>query len=300
VRKTNFNYAPSICIVTVDTATNTNLVVWEKQMGNPNDIDYYKIYRATANTGEYQFIDSVDYDSISVFNDVVVSPERKSRLYKIAAVNNCGQESRLSPHHKTIHLVMNDGPIPGVKKITWDHYEGLEYFYYDLYRGTDVDGWNLVQDNIPITTLPDFTDSLPAGATEVDYIVEVVPNGGGCSATLGKAQDYNSSRSNKPSPIFAPGKGTGDPNNGLDVYENNEFKALVYPNPSTGDFQIEITENIKQQDLKMRVMGVDGKVYHNQALKNNLNTVQLDVDAGVYIVQIQGENTLETIRIVVQ
>jgi len=196
--------------------------------------------------------------------------------------------------------VMNDGPIPGVKKITWDHYEGLEYFYYDLYRGTDVDGWNLVQDNIPITTLPDFTDSLPAGATEVDYIVEVVPNGGGCSATLGKAQDYNSSRSNKPSPIFAPGKGTGDPNNGLDVYENNEFKALVYPNPSTGDFQIEITENIKQQDLKMRVMGVDGKVYHNQALKNNLNTVQLDVDAGVYIVQIQGENTLETIRIVVQ
>src|SRR5690554_713779 len=300
LERIKYDYTPEICIVTVDTATNTNLVVWEKELSNPNKIDYYKIYRANATSGAYQLIDTVDFANISVFNDVVASPEVRSWMYKISAVNTCGQESRLSKHHKTIHLVMNDGAVPEEKILTWDHYEGLEFFYYNLYRGTNVDGWQLIEGNIPITKLPSFSDMTPTGASEVDYIVEVVPTTGGCTATFGKAQDYNSSRSNKPSPIFEPGNGTGDPSNSLLTYDNNEFKAIVYPNPSNGNFKVDITNNINNHNLSMTVMGVNGKLIHQQPLNNELNSIQLNVRPGIYFVQIQGGNTVENIRIVVQ
>ena len=300
LNNTQSYYTPKICIVTVDTVTNTNLVVWEKEAGNPNSIVYYNIYRANSTTGEYQLIDTVNYTSISVFNDVVASPEIRSWKYKISTVNSCGEESHLSNRHKTIHLVMTDGIDPNEKMLTWDHYEGLEYFYYDLYRGTNEDGWQLIQGNISVSALPGYVDIIPTGSTGVDYIVEVLPIGGGCTATYNKAQDYNSSRSNKPTPIFDPGVGTGDPSNSLVSYENDEFKALVYPNPSNGDFKIEITDNINNQNLKLTILGVNGKTVHQQTLSNDLNTIQLDVDSGIYFVKIQGESVLETIRIIVQ
>jgi len=301
LKNTHYDYTPEICIVTVDTASNTNLIVWEKEVGNPNSIAYYNIYRTDAKTGNYQRIDSVLYNSRSVFNDVYASPERRSWLYKISAVNTCGQESSLSPHHKTIQLTMTDGTVPGDKVLTWDHYEGLDYFSYTLLRGTDIDGWQTIQANIPITGLPIFTDTPPVGATVIDYIIEVVPVSGGCNPTLNKAQDYNSSRSNKPSPIFNFGDGSDDlsPLNIVN-YENGTFKASVYPNPSNGSFKIEITENINNEKLNMTVIGLNGKRIHNQPLNDDLNSFQLDMEAGIYFIQIQGENTLETIKIIMQ
>lgn len=297
---TRFNHTPEICVVTVDTASNTNLVVWEKEVGNPHNISYYNIYRTDATTGGYQVIDTVHYNSISVYNDVYASPERRSWLYKISAVNSCGQESVISPHHKTIHLVMKDGSAQGEKILTWDHYEGLDYFHYNLSRGTDVDGWQLIQSGIPITALPIFSDTPPVEATEVDYIIEVVPTTGGCNPTMTKVQDYNSSRSNKPRPIFNPGHGAGDLTNSLMVLDNTGFKAIVYPNPSNGNFKIDIIENVNNESLKMTVLGLNGKTIHQQGLKNDLNTLHLNMEAGIYFIQIQGNSTHETIRIVIQ
>lgn len=298
------NYQPEICILTVDTATNTNLVVWEKDFENPEEIIYYNIYRANNVTSEFEIIDTVDYDYISIYNDVDASPERRSWMYKISAVNVCGVESKLSKYHKTIHLTMNDGTTPEEKILSWDPYEGLEFFHYNLYRGTNVDDWQLIKDSIPLTTLLSFSDVVPVGATEVDYFVEVVPENGGCTATFGKAQDYNSSRSNKPSPLFEPGVGVGDftkdSTNNIVVFNNIEFQAKVYPNPSNGNFKVEILDNVNDHNLTMSVMSINGKVIHQQRLNNEQNSVQLNVGSGIYFVQIQGQNTVENIRIIVQ
>src|SRR5690554_1618016 len=298
-----FNYRPEICIVTVDTATNTNLVVWEKTQNNPHGIENYIIYRGNNVSGLYDIVDTVSYSYISVFNDVVASPERRSWKYRISAVNECGIESNLSRYHKTIHLVMSDGGAPDEKILSWDPYEGLDYFYYNLYRGTDVDSWQLIEDNIPVTSQLTFINTLPTGATEVDYFVEVVPTSGGCFATFGKVQDYNSSRSNKPSPIFQPGVGVGefiDTTTNTMVYDNVEFKATVYPNPSDGNFKIQITDNVNNEKLNMTVVGINGNMIHQQTLNTDLNAVQLNVGSGIYFVQIQSKNTVENIRIVVQ
>lgn len=115
---------PEICIVTVDSLTNSNLLVWEKEENNPYRISHYNIYRETANIGQYQLIDTVSHSSISVFNDVVASPAVKSWRYRISAVNDCQIESNKSLEHKTIHLTMKD-LVAGEVKVSWDNYEGF-------------------------------------------------------------------------------------------------------------------------------------------------------------------------------
>lgn len=289
---------PGICIVTVDTTTNTNLIVWEKDANNPEDISHYNIYRETANVGQYQKIDTVNHSSISVFNDVVASPKIRSWRYKISAVNECGVESNLSQSHKTIHLVINDLG-GGEKGISWDNYEGFQYNTYDLLRYTDDFGWEILEAEIAITNTPYRTD-MPPSQTNLDYIIEVLPPGGLCSATEGKAQDYNAARSNKPSSIFNPGDGTGDPNNSLSKEENDNYTVAVYPNPSDGLFEVAVYHKNSNEQMNMQIVDLKGQIIYNSNIKTGVNYIDLHhVQSGVYFVKIKDKEAVETLRIVV-
>src|SRR3989344_789602 len=110
-----------ICVVTVDSATTTNLVVWEPVQ--PIGIAYYKIYRETSIQGEYALIDTVQATNLSLFNDVVASPLSRSWRYKISAVNACEEEGPLSAAHQTIHLDVIDNAGVNVT-VNWNAYEG--------------------------------------------------------------------------------------------------------------------------------------------------------------------------------
>ncbi|MEX2484698.1 MAG: T9SS type A sorting domain-containing protein [Brumimicrobium sp.] len=290
---------PEICIVTVDTTTNSNLIVWEKMPNNPYDVEYYKIYRETVNAGQFQLIDTVHHSNISVFNDVVASPATRSWRYRISAVNNCGVESNRSQTHKTIHLVIND-PGTGDINVSWDNYEGFIYNTYDLLRHTDADGWETIISDIPFNNIPDTIDTPPSTAG-LDYMIEVTPPNGTCTATYGKAQDYNSSRSNKPRTEFNPGDGTGDPNNSLQKHENENFAVALYPNPSNGKFEVAVNHDVPNASLDLDVVDFNGKVVHSTQVNNGVNYIQLDnVQSGMYFVKIKDESNMETIRIVVQ
>ena len=123
-----------ICVVTVDTATNTNLIVWEKPVSTT--IDHFKIYRESSVAGVFQYVDQVPYSIESRYTDTIAYPQLRSWRYKIVTVNNCGIESLPSPIHKTIHMV-TDETSPGTYKINWDEYEGFGYptfFVLKIYR----------------------------------------------------------------------------------------------------------------------------------------------------------------------
>ena len=289
---------PEICIVTVDTTTNTNLIVWEKDASNAEDISHYNIYRETSNVGQYQKIDTVNHSSISVFNDVVASPENRSWRYKISAVNECGVESKLSQSHKTIHIVITDLG-GGEKGVSWDNYEGFQYSTYDLLRYTVDFGWETLIPGIQYENTPYISDTPPSD-TDLNYIVEVLPPGGQCSATFGKAQDYNAARSNKPSSVFNPGDGTGDPNNSLSKEENDNYTVALYPNPSNGLFEVAVYHKNSNEQLNMQIIDLKGKVVYNSYISNGVNYVNLQhVQSGVYFVKIKDENTVETLRVLV-
>lgn len=289
---------PEICIVSVDTTTNTNLIVWEKEINNPHDIEYYKIYRETAEAHNYKLIDTVHHSNISVFNDVVASPANRSWRYRISAVNSCGVESAPSRSHKTIHLVTNEDGSDVT--VTWDNYEGFTYNNYSLLRYTDDFGWEVLDPNIPFASIPSYVDT-PPSFNGLDYMIEVNPPSGLCTATFGKAQDYNSSRSNKPTSAFIPGDGTGDPNNSTDSFENEAFSVTVYPNPSEGTFVIDLNHIYSNANLNMEVSDLNGKVIQNGAIQNGINEIQLeDIRVGMYFIKLYDESTSETIRIVIQ
>lgn len=178
----------AICIVSVDTATNFNEVVWEKAV--TDNISHYNIYKETTQSNVYAKIGEHPYDSISIYVDSSSNALQRSSRYKIAAVDICGTESELSDHHKTMHLSLNLG-LSNTVNLLWDHYEGFDFSTYYIYRYTSTEGWvkyDSIQNN-----LTSYTDFNPPFADDLYYFIEIV-NPDGCTAT--KATDRRSSRSN--------------------------------------------------------------------------------------------------------
>ncbi len=121
-----------ICFVTVDSATQMNMVEWENS--DPDNASHYNIYREGSEKDNYQLIGSVPATELSIFTDSVADPTLRSWRYKLSVVDHCGNESELSDHHKTIHLTMNTGWISNTVNLLWDHYEGFDVQTYKLYR----------------------------------------------------------------------------------------------------------------------------------------------------------------------
>ncbi|MFH1320500.1 MAG: T9SS type A sorting domain-containing protein [Bacteroidota bacterium] len=179
-----------ICMITVDSTTGKNLIVWEKTPGL--SIDSYHIYKEGTQAGAYFQIGAVPYDSLSVFVDLQANPLQRSWRYKLTAGDTClsESESELSPMHKSIHLTVNLG-INGEINLIWDHYEGFDFGTYYIYRGpsySDMDSIDAVPSN-----LNSYTDLNPPSGQLYYQVAAIHPQG--CTATL-KAKNYNSSKSN--------------------------------------------------------------------------------------------------------
>ncbi|MFA6402524.1 MAG: T9SS type A sorting domain-containing protein [Salinivirgaceae bacterium] len=220
---------PQICMVTVDTATNNNEIIWEKPI--TTDIDYYNIYRESTQSGVYQLIGTRNYENESLFVDENSNAQQRSYRYKISAVNTCGVESELSSHHKTMHLTINLG-LNGNINLIWDHYEGFAISTYYIYRFTSELGW-VKYDSIS-SNLTSFTD-FDAPTEQLHYFIEIV-NVDGCSIT--KAGNRNTSRSNVGS-IMSEGGIT---------YYSVLFKVNSEGNPISGA-EVTVAENTQITDV---------------------------------------------------
>jgi trimeric autotransporter adhesin len=257
--------AVDICLVTVDTNTNTNLVVWEKPAVQ-GTIESFNIYRETSQAGLYQLIGNVPYADESIYNDLVASPSVRSWRYKISSVDACGVESELSENHKTIHLVINLGLGDDIN-LSWDSYEGFVFPEFVIKRHTDVDGW------ISLTQMPvnlfSYTDTPPTTDGLV-YLVTVDPPAT-CTSTKSLAQDFNSARSNKDNRLQ-----TADAS--LDELLAQNVK--VYPNPTNGEITL---ENATSQTVTANLYDASGRLL--AAIDMAPGTMQTDVsflDSGMY------------------
>lgn len=181
-----------ICLMTVDTATGTNRIVWEKTFGS--GISAYKIYRETTQSGVFQAVGTVPFDSLSVFTDPVANPLIHSWRYKISAIDSCGNESPKSNEHKTMHVTISLG-LGGTINLIWDHYQGFAYPTYYIYRFKPQTGWTLIDSLASNTT--SYTDYFPPTLYGLQYFVEA-RHPDGCFATK-VVENHNSSRSNRSS-----------------------------------------------------------------------------------------------------
>ncbi|MFN5416431.1 MAG: T9SS type A sorting domain-containing protein [Flavobacteriia bacterium] len=280
-----------ICLVSVDSVTTTNLVIWEKVQAT--GVSYYNIYRESNQIDDYLLIDTVHYSNLSVFNDVVASPNVRSWRYRISAVDACGVESELSTPHKTLHLNTFDLGAPGVK-ITWDQYEGTIFSSYILWRYTDADGWIDIA-SLPTSTL-NYTDNISFTTSGLDYMVEISLDQP-CTATIWRAQDFNRSRSNKEKGIFNPGEGTGEfSNNGIHQISTENSLISVYPNPFENTISIDIEGKLPQSVF---LMDINGKKLKELICTNDKSTFKMDdIENGVYFLTIIDEKTQKVIKII--
>lgn len=284
------NNAPNpidICLVTVDTNTITNKVVWEKPVSTT--IDHFNVYRETSTAGQYQLVDNVMYADESFYTDTVAYPHIRSWRYKISVVNNCGVESDLSASHKTIHLAENLG-LGGVINLAWDEYEGFTYPTYFIYRHTDINGWEEIA-QISTTQSTSYTDN-PPSTNELDYFISVEPPS---TCVSEKATSHNASRSNRSQGLAGPhGGGNTD---GLNLAEVEQAQLHLYPNPANDVVNVVWSEIPGQAQYDL----IDGSGKLVRSWSSNEQLERIDVSAledGLYIIMVQGNQVKQQFRIV--
>lgn len=265
-----------ICIVSVDSATNKNLVAWEKVQ--TTGIDYYKVFREGNQAGVYNLIGTIPFDSISIFVDTTSKPKVRAYRYKISAVDLCGNESQLSTEHKTMHLTINVG-LNGTVNLIWDHYEGINFSSYLIYRYMQSTGWVMI-DSMP-NNLTSYTD-YPSTTAGIAYKIAVdAPFICDPAGLLNKTQTgpYSQSISN----IDDYGIYVGS---NLIFTDNN---ISVFPNPFENDFDIKFQNN--SNDLvKIEIFDLTGKVvYMMETKSNNLKLSRGSLNSGVYILKLTGK-----------
>jgi hypothetical protein len=269
-----------ICLVTVDTITGKNMVVWEKL--NTTDVDHYVIYRQSSIKSDYQPVGISPVNSLSIFVDSVADPMLRSWKYKLSVVDICGNESPLSDHHKTMHLTMNLGLNEAVNLI-WDHYEGFDVSTYEVYRYTTQTAWQNITDIS--ADLTSYTDMNPTMDNLIYYIETKHPIG--CTATDLKGSTLNSSRSNRQNKL----KVTGFP---VNYFAN--LNLVIWPNPSNGIYNLSL-ENINSEKIMLKVYDISGKIVYNNEYNNYGDKFETILDlsrfaAGIYNIHLTTENTI--------
>lgn len=275
---------PEICLVTVDSTSMHNLVVWEKPLSA--SIDSFLVYREVGSN--YIQIGSVPYDSLSQFLDVDIGidPNVTSYRYKIAQVDTCGNTSSLSDYHETIHLTTNQG-INDEVNLIWDTYEGFPFGQYNILRDSTSNGnWELLG-SVTFNNIS-FSDFNPP-LNGASYMIEVIPPNT-CTST--KAVDHNSTRSNRGAVVGGGGGGQGL----SDIQKGN---IHVYPNPTNSKLTVEL--NQIELPCTITLKDMQGRVVYNAVA--NAQKMELDLSAyerGIYLIGITNDNFTRELKVVRQ
>jgi Secretion system C-terminal sorting domain len=268
---------PEICIVTVDSATNKNMIVWEKPYSTT--INHYNIYVESSQANVYTPIGSVPYNSLSIFTDYSSNSLQQANRYKISIVDINSVETALSDEHMTIHLTINQG-IGNTFNLLWNNYEGFTYPSFNIYRGTSPTNMSLLA--TVASTLNSFTDLYPPGGY-VYYKIEVVkPVPCSPSKTV-----IGSSVSNM---------STNDPALGADPGSSVCSEVQIFPNPTTGLIKV-VSDRVIGEVYIYNSMGIQV-----QAFQADLKEMTLDLSnrsKGVYYLKLSIENKTQVHKIIV-
>ncbi len=274
-----------ICIVTVDSTTNTNQVAWEAV--NQTGLASFNIYRESSVAGFYYKVGNVHKDSLHLWTDSIADPTVRGWRYKITAVGTCGQESQQSSLHKTIHLTVNAG-VGTNWNLIWDNYVGQTHPTFYIWRYTDIFGWEKI-DSVA-STLFSYTDTnAPVAAQVINYQIEAGPMIS-CDPTRGP---INTSRSNI--------RSTSARMIGLQDNVTLDNGIYIYPNPSNGIVSFKTSE-LYNTNISVLVYDALGQVVSNFIHKTNSLTTNVDLNNlsnGIYIVKANINGNLVSKRIVI-
>jgi PKD repeat protein len=267
-----------ICLVTVDTTTYTNKIVWEAVAST--NVASYNIYRESSQAGLYYLTGNVDADSLHQFVDPVADPSIRPWRYKMTAVSDCGVESAQSAFHKTIHLTVNKGASDSIYNLIWDDYEGQTgYTTYNVFRYTNTGGWDTIGSLSKLDhSFTDYVNGF-SSLTHLYYQVEAGPLTS-CDPTRAL---INTSRSNIKQIVNTPDP---DTTGGIGYAEHELADDItLFPNPSKG--QITILSSKENGKAKIEITNVLGQILYSEQVTLTSKTIDISNFAnGVYFVKV--------------
>jgi hypothetical protein len=260
-----------ICMVTYDTATQRNMVVWNKYPGQ--HIAHFNIYRQTYQENVFAKVGEVPFNSFSTYVDTIADPVVMAYKYELSASDSTGSESSKSPYHKTVHLEVSPG-VTGFNLI-WNAYEGFTFYTYKIHRKLGTGPWQLIDsiasDNISYTD-PYITSGMAY------YYIEVIRYSP-CNPSL-KAGIYESVVSNI---------GTSAP---LGIAENRTSSILVYPNPARQTLNI-IIPGTFHASSRLEIFSMDGQKYLEKELNQSKTVLDISSFAsGLYILKVESDQSV--------
>lgn len=287
---------PSICMVTVDDASNYNIIYWDKSSFVNTSADSFIVYRETT-SNVYKRLGSISIDSMSSFTDTVRAlyfpftgdPNVGTYRYKLQIRDSCGNLGAMSLFHNTIYANQTGGTF------NWNHYqiEGQatplpQLSAYLLERDNNNTGsWTViggVAGSQTSVTDPGYA-TYPNGRWRISTSWSI-----NCDPTRAS---INTTRSNIKHTSVATG---------LNQNELSE-STMLYPNPANNEITIEVSEQIQYATLK--ITNAIGQTVFEETLNSTVNTKilkQIDISnyaKGVYTVRIESKRVKAIKKLVV-
>jgi hypothetical protein len=287
------DYVP-ICLVTVDTLSQYNLIIWDKP--TPSPIDSFFVYREIS-TDHYQALGAVPYlGAVSIFKDTVRTkyfpntgdPNAGTYRYKLQVKDTCGNISGLSPYHNTIFIANHDGTFSWTQLYSIEGAANPVNSYVLMRDDSSTGNWHAVSS----VAGSQYSVSDPAYQTfkttakwrvETQWDIICIPS------KIYSGSSVSTSRSNSKTNNFAGIISNAAP----DIF-------TIYPNPTTGIFSLEFEENNSQHFI-IRILNVLGKVIYEKETTINHQTIDIsNQPVGMYLVQIQKGEVVYNKKIVIQ
>jgi hypothetical protein len=212
-------------MVSVDSLTNYNVIIWEKPVTDM--IADFLVYRETDEANVYEVIDTVSYQSTPIVTDLGSNPAIQPYRYKLGFIDTQNRLFPASDYHQTIHLTINQG-INGAWNLIWTSYVGFDYSSYKILRQSATGNYEQIANvSASFNSYTDF--NAPAGV--VSYMIKV-EHPSGCNPALGM-DDFSS--------IFSNVAATGST---VSINENFETEFNIFPTPADEQINIKFSQNI--------------------------------------------------------
>jgi hypothetical protein len=279
------NYDEGICIVTVDTATDRDEIIWGRVNSPPNGS--YNVYKNNI-FSVFVLLENQPLTAYSDYIDTSSRPQVSSCAYELATVDSCGVSALSAPHAS---IFLRDSSDTNVNILNWTQYIGFTPSEYRIFRGTSLG--NLVQIDSVSSTTYTLYDSFPPPFSV--YLVEAVNPSGPCIPTphiksRSMASEESVSMSNR---ITVTNNNTS----GIQNIANSVSNLNIYPNPGNGmvtvEWSVPIAIGIIGQ-LSVRISVVDelGQVVYDNIVLESVgrNTEELNLEnlaSGIYSLRLQ-------------
>jgi hypothetical protein len=273
-----------VCLVSVDSLTNYNVIVWEKP--DSDLIADFLIYKETDEANVYEVIDTVSYEDVPMATDYSSNPAMRPYRYKIGFRDS---ENRIFPagdYHQTIHLTINQG-VNDNWNLIWTAYVGFNYSSYNILR--KIGSGSFEQIATVSSSFNSFTD-FNAPSEDVAYIVSI-NRPGGCNTGL-RSSGISDTYSNVAS------------NSLVSVAENKKAGFSIYPVPANNIINIQFGDYASEK-ISLKITDVTGRsLYHEEFSKVNPGQVYTinssNYAEGMYLLHVISAGNRSTKKIMIR